>query len=54
MEPLKYILLLAARHDVLIEASWIPGVENGYNPGLPLRTPLLPYQSTAEYERLRL
>jgi hypothetical protein len=28
MEPLKRILLLASKHDVLLEASWIPGVEN--------------------------
>jgi hypothetical protein len=28
MEPLKHILLLAVKYDVLIEASWIPGVQN--------------------------
>ena len=28
MEPLKRIFLLATKHDVLIKASWIPGVEN--------------------------
>ncbi|TMD69347.1 MAG: hypothetical protein E6I91_02300 [Chloroflexi bacterium] len=28
MEPLKRILLLAIKHDILIEAAWIPGVEN--------------------------
>jgi len=28
MESLKHILLLAVKYDVLIEAFWVPGVQN--------------------------